>query len=713
MNNVRIPFRLSALAIALLATACGGGGGGGGGDDDFDGATSSGSAGKGIIVGGAVEALEIKNGAFIPRGTTTTNAAGQYSLSLTEYTGGPLVIQIKGGGSATMKCDVQAGCGEGVSFGQALPLASTFLMRTVMPTVPSDGELARCISPFTELAVQRAIDAAGGSLNNVSSAQANAALSEVSQLVGGIDVLRTCVVDLTNPTAVDDAPESALALSGLSAAVLAVGGSADPEAAMASLDAAFDGGDIAAEDLQELLTAATTELQAVSEGSETNVAYLAMADDIEDAGPGGIVNPEPSPGSTANLAAVEKGKALIGQVRSLALNLTTDVRDGESQPVVSAFADQLDAAADAVETTQVGSALGLVLDEVSTFYESLADGSGSSGTTFTSIDSAGATQTATISVNKPATGNHSVTVTGRVRDFTANLSLSAPANPQAGGTAPRDFSAVVNGTFESASGVGVRATLQGSAGVDDLTYSEVLDRWDGASAVFDGTATFAQIGISNPFSFSGEVSMRVADCTACSTTVTRPDGVVDSGEAINLDRFSLEGIFSNNEATFEASVSVDMDTTATTNYDIRLPVSANNVPSGKVSVQVDAVLDGFHTYGVALVAELDDINSLVDNDDGVDFYNVDAMLTASLRRDDSTLLITAISQPPTNTSNVIDLIIRNQSGDAIWVDNLTGSGSIPAGGRIMVDDKQIGTIEETDRGVVIIRWTDGTFETLG
>lgn len=713
MNIARPPFRLSAFAIAVLATACGGGGGGGGNDNPkFEGTTVAGTAAKGVIAGGAIEAFEIKDGALISRGTTTTNASGQYSLAVSEYTGGPILIELKGGPAATMKCDVQAGCGAGIAFGDAVAVGADFVMRSVMPTLPPSGEVSRCVSPFTELAVQRAIDAAGA-LTSISSKQATAALSEVSQLVGGIDVLRTCVVDLADPNSVDDASDSALALTGLSAAVLAVGGSGTPGAALTGLDAKFDGGDILASDLQALLSAASAELQAVSEGGETNVAYLAIADNIADAGPGGTVNPEPSPGSTANLREVEKGKAMIGQVRSLALNLTTDARDGETQPVVSAFADQLETAADAVESTQVGSAFGLVLDEVAAFYESLADGSGPTSTTLTTIDSAGATQTATITVTKPATGNHSVTVTGNVRDFTANLSLSAPPNVQAGGTAPRDFSAVVNGTFESTSGVGVRATLQGSAAVDDLTYSAALDRWDGASAVFDGTATFAEIGVANPFSFSGEVSMRAVDCTACSTTVTRPDGEVDSGEAINLDRFSLEGTFSNAEATFEAVVSVDMDTNASTHFDIRLPVSASNVPSGKVSVQVDAALDGFHTYGVALVAELDDVNSLVENEDGVNFYNLDATLTASLSRDDRTITVTAIAQPPTADSNVIDLIIEDQDGTKIRVDNLRGSGSAPAGGVIIVDDEKVGTIEETDNGVVLIRWTDGTIESLG
>lgn len=672
-----------------------------------DSATSSGTAGKGIIIGGAVQALEIAGGTLVSRGSATTDAEGNYALSIAGYTGGPMIVQIAGGGGATMKCDVQDGCGT-AAFGETVPLTDAFRMRTLLPLVPDDAALTRCITPFTELATSRAQELAGGNAASITATIAANALSEVGDLAGGLDVARTCVVDLTDPAKVADADPTQLALSGLAAAVLAVDGGADPAAAITGLNTAFAGGQIAVVDLQDLISAASSELAAVSPGAETNVAYMAVQDDV-DAVPEGQTTIDPRPSDNAAAPAVAQGKALIDEVRSLAMNLMQDAETGGSNAAVIAFGNELEAAGVALDAAPIGEAFGFAFDAAADFYATRADGSGSASTTLTSTDSDGTTRTATITVNKPASGNHTATVVGRVGDFTTNIAVSAPGNPVGGGTTPTNLAGAVTGTMRSAGSTGVEATFDGEASATALTYDEPTDRVDLQAASFAGTATFAQFGVADPFSFSGAVTLNAVACTSCADTVTDGDEVDDT-PPLNLDLLSLTGTFGNDEGSFEASTSIDIDSASAASFDPRLPITAGNVLSGVVTVQLDASLTGFHAYRVALTADLNDIRSLDGGADG-ELQDVDATVTASLRRDGSTITITAVANPPTESSNVVDVSIANQDGVVLRFDNLLLGEAIS--GSVFVGETAVGTVEETDSGVILIRWADGSFESLG
>ena len=718
MNLHRL-FRISAIPAALaLLSACGGGGGGGddaggggggGGGGGSGTGTVFGTAAKGLIANGNVQAFEITGGTLVSRGTATTNAQGRYSLSLAGYGGGPVVVQISGGPGATMKCDVRAGCG-GTAFGQPLPVSSAFVMRTLLPSVGAGASVNRCITPFTELAVRRATERAG-TIGSITPAAANDALSEVSQLVGGAGVLRTCVVDLTDPDEVDDADSAQLALSGLSAAVLAVNGASDPAAALNGLGNAFAGGDIAASDLQSLLDAAKTELAAASPGDETNTAYLAMQDDIGAAGAGGTVDPQPS--ANANQNGVEQGKALVDEVRSLVFNLIQDREAADTNAAVQAFKTQLEAAETAVDASPIGDDFGIAVDAAVTFYETVAEGAVGQTQSLSTTDSAGMARVATITVSKPANGNDSVRVVGTVGDFTTDLAINAPGDVTIGGSTPTNFAGSLDGSMVNTSGRGVRAVLSGDVSANGITYDAASDRFGGTSVAFDGSASFEQIGVADPFRFSGTVSLDVVDCTECADSVVEENGEIDDDVAINLDQFTLQGTFGNSRGNFDARVSVDMDTASAASFDHRLPVGVGNVPSGKVSVQLTAALDGFHAYGVTALLELDDITSIVDNEDGRDLYDVDATLTAAFRRDGKTITVTAVAQAPTAAANVIDLGISNQDGVVLTFDNLSTGDDDRISGVVRVGETPVGTVEETERGTVLIRWSDGTFESVG
>lgn len=703
------PFRLTAVASALvLMSACGGGGGGGGHDDPVAGSTAkaSGSAIKGVISNGNIEAVEIVDGKLLLRGTAKTDAQGRYDLDIAGYTNGPLIIQVTGGGSATTKCDVRAGC-NGVAFGDTLPLASGFVMRTLLPKVEPGAALTRCITPFTDLAARRAQEVAG-QLANVTALQATRALSEVSQLVGGIDVLRTCAVDLTDADDVEEADTPALALSGLTAAVLATSSDkSNPSTALSDLGSRFAGGVISTANLQALLTSALGEVEQASPG-EKNTAYMDMQDDIDGAAGSGSVNPEPS--AEAEQPQIEQGKALIDEVRSLALNLAADAEDVDdaSNGTVEAFRTQLEVARSAVDNSHIGDAFSNVFDAAAELYESVTPGSPAASIVVQTTASNSSVQVATVTVNRPASGNATVTITGRSGDFAVNLTATAPQDPAAGGTTPTNLTATVTGTMQTASGVGLKATLNGNATATGLTFDEATGRYDGAGAAFHGTATFEQIGVADPFRFSGNLDFNVVDCTTCAASVVLEGGEVDDSQTPIVDSFALDGTFSNSKGSFEAAIGVDMDNLA---FDRRLPVSADNVPSGTVSMQLDAQLDGFHEYHLALVLDLNDITTFAGGTDG-DIYGGDASLQASFRRDGKTITVQVKTEEPTATSSVIDVTITNQDGVRFEFDNVATDGEDNLTGAVFVGETRVGTVEQTSRGV-LIRWVDGTFESLG
>jgi len=85
------------LLTALVLTGCGGGGGGGGDGTSTTG-TISGTAAKGPVNGGTVTAYGVNaNGTRGTQiGTATTDAKGNYSMTVGNYSG-TVMLQLSGG----------------------------------------------------------------------------------------------------------------------------------------------------------------------------------------------------------------------------------------------------------------------------------------------------------------------------------------------------------------------------------------------------------------------------------------------------------------------------------------------------------------------------------------------------------------------------------------------------------------------------------------
>ena len=459
---------------------------------------TNGGAGKGVIGGASITASEITAGGQVSRGTSTTASDGDYDLVLTGYNGGPLLISLNGGNGATMRCDVAAGC-NGATFGSDVLLPDTFQMQVLLPSVASSQDLASCINPFTHLAAQRAIEVAG-SLDAVTNSVAREALSEVGSLLGGIDVLRTCVVDITNTTERRAASSKDISLSVLSAAVLSVQGATDPAAALSNLASQFAGGVISGSNLQALVDAARDELLNIGEGDEAGV-LAAMELAASNAGTG---NFDPQPNASAGDSAVEQGKALIAGIRNLGRSIFDDAdgySDLDTSHPANIFYDRIVAANDELLFEAVNAALVRAYDEADAFYNRNPAQPGQPGTsTISSTDGNDQAQTATITVTNEANDVHRVTVVGQVGDVILDWNVSSPtsegtegnrpsgnlagtlvATASTASTASKGFSLEVNGTI-SVTGLSIQQRTLNTPAVPSPTITVDGSRGDWSSA---------------------------------------------------------------------------------------------------------------------------------------------------------------------------------------------------------------------------------------
>jgi hypothetical protein len=394
-----------AIATALGLTACGGGGGGG--SSPPAGATVSGAASKGIVIGGKVNAYLFKSDGTPDTATVataTTDANGDYSLAIpAAHNGKPLYIVVDDNdGNATMKCDIAPACdtdGDGtgdVDFGETFNLAAgDLVMSAVLPE--STATVAINITPLTtvaaELAKSRIGSGASDSSIAVSIATAN---SQVSTTFGlGADITKIPVVDLTDA---DDVAanagtnDAAINYAAINAALVSAKQSdANGEGSPVKIGAAItqfaqevvsDGGLIAnasnagSTSLKEIFTAAVAVIDLVKiQVSDTIVEdgldqQLTDATDAPLTTEGELDEPSDTSGLLGNYAKV---KAFVEELRELGTAIDSSlVGDGESaqtvKTILDGFDDQIDFADTASSTdaeatiNALGDAMNAIVD---------------------------------------------------------------------------------------------------------------------------------------------------------------------------------------------------------------------------------------------------------------------------------------------------------------------------------------------------------------
>ena len=238
-------LKIMALSILLVATfGCGGGGGSsddtvvvdepdcstetdGCGDEPVDEETTevSGSAVKGIVIGGTVSAYTIVDGAISTEAvaTTSTDSDGNYVLEVPQ-SDNPLLVAITSNSNTLMVCDAADGCGafsdnvasstetdadsDGtIDFGDIYLLNDTdFELSALLDTLGEDGTGSINLTPQTHMAEEFA-QQGGGTLDAEGIEAANNRVRELFSLES--DILTTAPLDITNLSG-DEGSQAAL-----------------------------------------------------------------------------------------------------------------------------------------------------------------------------------------------------------------------------------------------------------------------------------------------------------------------------------------------------------------------------------------------------------------------------------------------------------------------------------------------------------------------
>jgi hypothetical protein len=203
MNWKPLYTRLSLTAFTLVVgLGCSGGGGSSTSNPPQPGTSLavSGSAGLGTVQQGVVMAYEWKGGTWTQEGQGTTDATGQYSLSLSGYAGGSVKVALTGGSATQMVWNGPTG--QGHTFGTAEAAPTGFTLATLLGPQTGTSVTGVPITPYTTAAAAM-VEAAG----DRSAAGITGAFAKMSALVG-FDVASTAVKDLSKADAMTAATDS-------------------------------------------------------------------------------------------------------------------------------------------------------------------------------------------------------------------------------------------------------------------------------------------------------------------------------------------------------------------------------------------------------------------------------------------------------------------------------------------------------------------------
>jgi hypothetical protein len=327
---------LTSIVCAVVFAGCSSGGGDSAAQT-VSGVQLSGAISKGIVVDGpvTVEELDSAANAIAVVGTARTGNDGSYQLTLGDnYTGGVLQVTISADDNTRMKCDIPLGCGtrtdgltdpnsnSTIDFGEFYK-PSELSMTALLPGAVANAVVNASATPFTHMAAELA-----KSKSVFDSAAVANANSEVSNLLGGLDILNIVPIDITDATAVDNAlsPTQITYAALLAAIAIEAGTDADGQPLINEvldlLASSFTSGTILADDstgddtaqisLQEIVTSAETVFTAVGIVDVTGV-LVELQQDILTA-VNNIVDPEPSP--TVADANLDKVKAMMSDIRT-------------------------------------------------------------------------------------------------------------------------------------------------------------------------------------------------------------------------------------------------------------------------------------------------------------------------------------------------------------------------------------------------------------
>lgn len=115
-----------------------------------------------------------------------TDDRGRFSFTLSDVPTEPLLLTIKARVGSRMTCDHPAGCGE-TTFGEATRVTPGLSIRAMLARVESSaGEAELNVTPWSDMAVARAIEMANGDVKQVTAQQLEEAHNSVSDVLNTV-----------------------------------------------------------------------------------------------------------------------------------------------------------------------------------------------------------------------------------------------------------------------------------------------------------------------------------------------------------------------------------------------------------------------------------------------------------------------------------------------------------------------------------------------
>lgn len=421
MINLRRIFMVSAALVAINMQGCGCSDdkkyyppGSGPGPEPEQTFTVSGAASKGILRNFEISAHSFIAGGInpVPIASDHTNNLGAYTLRIPEtYREQPLLYRVKPRASGSiMTCDLADGCGEGVAFGDDLPVTDdSFTLDSVVPS--AGNSLTTNISVFTDLTsaltLKTLVEADNDDLDIIRNAIAsnNSQIANRFGLTGDLHSLP--VIDLTNAAAVKEALDAGNAhfvqYAAMNAAIAQAAGADSDSGIFDAMDSFrdyfVDGGIPANTEMDnvtsyaEILNAAQHILRQVQDRdpeAPLNVAALLQNLMTEEA----LANSEepdvPDQGTPSEVSSnppLEKVKAMVADLRNLAVSFgDVSVNGGTIGSIAEDFAMQIEAAemASSDDTSHVTHAMAIAakaIDDANRVYSN-----NSERTSYTSED---------------------------------------------------------------------------------------------------------------------------------------------------------------------------------------------------------------------------------------------------------------------------------------------------------------------------------------
>lgn len=743
------------VTMTMLAAACGGGGGSSRAPQapaaPAPAGIIDGAIAKGVIVGGEVEVREVLTDGTLSDviGTGTTDASGGYNAEVSaDYQGGPLKVSVTAVAGTTMKCDAPSGCGT-AAFGDDVPLAAGFSLSAFV-TELGGAALSVHVTPITDLAARRA-EADPDGLDVAAVAEANDVVRQTFSLPGDITAIEP--VDLTDPDAVAIADSASQQVAVLSAGILeavqqtddVVNGGVSFEDATTAFAEDFveDGGlvlnDTAASEasivsLDDILSGATgvvaqVEADADAAGVDAGLDDVAASIEVTEMSlpetPSDDADTSIEPVDTVLAGRLERGKALISDVR----DVTASARLDEVEAAAEVFGDSIELAFE----DQVDLVTGVVTNDFGLVAEALVYGvdamsrAGDASlddptlTTFTvpaaviaedspeiTVTIAGETLSVDQSINGVAValnGTFSATTVEQIDDVVE--SFQAEGMITLSGTAANDeFSLAINS--------GSQASLQ-LTDVETVTSAGFTTTFTVPSFSLDLDVTATALQAVNTPAFDGAIGLDVVGLayTEDDRMLQNPDGTVGnlSVETLTFTSFdvSLSGAFSDAAGnSVEATFSLDADNDNGFILQLEELFSFDPVLGTATATETEneETAENFvaASAAIGLIASLPGIDDVVQVTLSVERTGVeDGSGELSVQFDGKSLTV---------TGNSVDEIINISNQDGVLVilaeDSTTGLLS----GAITVDGEEVASIEENEDGVVIVRYSDGTFETF-